>query len=214
MLYRVVSLAVVAALASAASGQIRITEAASAGSGGIFTRDWFELTNLGSSAVNISGWRMDDSSASFGLSAALNGITSIAPGESVIFFEGAGTTTQIADFRTIWNLSSSVQIGSYSGNGLGLSTAGDGVVIFADATTVIDSVTFGSATGGSSSANPVRHFGFNPVTSVFGGLQTEGVFGAYRSSDLKEIGSPGLIPAPTGAALLGLAGLAASRRRR
>ena len=49
--------------------------------------DWFEVTNSSSSAINITGWKMDDNSNSFGSSVALNGITSIAAGESVIFIE-------------------------------------------------------------------------------------------------------------------------------
>ena len=55
--------------------------------------DWFEVTNVGTAAANISGWRMDDNSASFGSSLALNGITTIAPGESVIFIETSGAHT-------------------------------------------------------------------------------------------------------------------------
>src|SRR5262249_17087525 len=49
--------------------------------------DWFEVTNPGSTAVNLIGWKMDDNSDSFGSAVAMNGISSIAPGESVIFIE-------------------------------------------------------------------------------------------------------------------------------
>src|SRR5262249_31507190 len=54
--------------------------------------DWFEVTNLGNATANITGWKMDDDSHSFSNAVALNGITSIAPGESVIFLE----TTDLA----------------------------------------------------------------------------------------------------------------------
>ena len=66
--------------------------------------DWFELTNIGSTAVNISGWKMDDNSNSFGNAVALRGVTSIAAGQSVVFIEGnaTGTTDSTIDatFKT------------------------------------------------------------------------------------------------------------------
>ena len=49
--------------------------------------DWFEVTNKGATPVNITGWQMDDDSNAFASAIALNGITEIAPGESVIFIE-------------------------------------------------------------------------------------------------------------------------------
>jgi hypothetical protein len=38
--------------------QVRITEVVSSGG----TSDWFELTNYGPTAVDITGWKVDDSS--------------------------------------------------------------------------------------------------------------------------------------------------------
>lgn len=68
---------------------LRVTEAmSSSGVGG--TADWWEVTNYGSSPVDVSNWKFDDSSFAFGSSVALNGVTSIAAGESVAFLE---TTT-------------------------------------------------------------------------------------------------------------------------
>lgn len=63
--------------------QVRITEVMSNGG----PTDWFELTNFGSSTVDITGWKMDDNSFAFANSVLLNGITSIATGERVIFGE-------------------------------------------------------------------------------------------------------------------------------
>ncbi|HOS45355.1 MAG TPA: lamin tail domain-containing protein, partial [Paludibacter sp.] len=46
---------------SFSSAQIRITEVMSqSGTGG--TEDWFELTNFGTTSVDITGWKMDDNS--------------------------------------------------------------------------------------------------------------------------------------------------------
>jgi hypothetical protein len=79
-----------AAIATVASANLRITEAMSSSNGnGTPTSDWFELTNYGSSAVSISGLKVDDNSYNFAVSVALSGITSIGAGESVIFIESA-----------------------------------------------------------------------------------------------------------------------------
>src|SRR5262245_3354381 len=91
---RITHVVVTAGLIMAASlqlsAQVRITEVAPWGSGSTntpYAADWFELTNFGSTAVNISGWTMDDDSNNPN-SALLTGVATIAPGESVIFIEG------------------------------------------------------------------------------------------------------------------------------
>ena len=61
---------------------------------------------------------------------------------------------------------------------------------------------------------------FNPGTGVFGQFAEIGVLGAWGTTFTNSNGSwtivasPGVVPAPAAAALLGLAGLAGSRRRR
>src|SRR5262249_20395323 len=93
--------------------------------------DWFEVTNVGTATQDISGWRMDDDSNSFGSSVALNDITTIAPGESVIFIETA--TSKKSQFLSLWfgtKPPANLQVGRYSGSGVGLSTGGDAVNLF------------------------------------------------------------------------------------
>ena len=51
--------------------------------------DWFEVTNVGGAAVDVTGWKVDDSSESFAAALPLSGVATIAPGESVIFIETA-----------------------------------------------------------------------------------------------------------------------------
>lgn len=125
---------------------LRITEVmSSSGSGG--TVDWFELRNYGDTAANITGYRMDDNSFSFGLSVALNGVTTIAPGEAAVFIESSGGAA-VASFTTFWALSG-VQVGYYSGSGVGFSSSGDGAVVFdSGGTEVTPRVNFGAATEG------------------------------------------------------------------
>ncbi len=108
--------------------------------------DWFEVTNIGSAAVDITGWKMDDNSNSFGVAVALNGITSIAAGESVIFIESDAPGTVVPAFKTLWfgaNPPAGLQIGTYSGSGVGLSTGGDAVNLFNNVGVLQASVTFG-----------------------------------------------------------------------
>ncbi len=76
---------------------------------------------------------MDDNSKSFAAAVALNGITSIAPGESVIFIESDAPATVVPAFKTLWfgaNPPAGLQIGTYTGSGVGLSTGGDAVNLF------------------------------------------------------------------------------------
>ncbi|MEY5033205.1 MAG: hypothetical protein RL354_2236, partial [Planctomycetota bacterium] len=89
-----------AAIVSSASANIRITEVmSSSNGGGLPTPDWIEVTNYGASAVDLTGWRVDDGSFSVAVSAALTGISTIGAGESVIFIESAGGAG-ISAFRT------------------------------------------------------------------------------------------------------------------
>lgn len=53
---------------------VKITEVMS-NSGTDGTPDWFDLTNLGTTAVDITGWKVDDNSSAFGNSLVLNGGT-------------------------------------------------------------------------------------------------------------------------------------------
>lgn len=205
--------------ASAAHADVRITEVAPWSSGNSpVGADWFELTNTGTSAVSLAGWTMDDSSATAG-SAALGGISSIAAGESVIFIEGNGS--QAASFRSTWfgaNAPAGLQIGYYSGSGVGLSTDGDGVYVF-DASKVKHAfVTFGTSASG-----PYATFdnaaGINGVISQLSAVGVNGAFAA--AGDAMEIGSPGSIaaavPEPATIAMmlagLGLVAGVATRRR-
>lgn len=201
-----------------AKAVIKITEAmSSSGSGG--TADWFELTNTGLSSVNIAGYKMDDNSFAVASSVTLNGVTTIGAGESVVFLESSSPVAEIAAFRTFWddgNALAGVQIGYYSGSGVSLSSAGDGVIIFdtLNANAIIDQVSFGAASSGVS-------FGYNPDTSTFGGLSVAGQYGAFNSFDTTplNVGSPGAInnvPEPSTLVLagMGLAGAAAVAIRR
>lgn len=155
--------------------------------------DWFEVTNGGSAALDITGWRMDDSSASFASSVALSGVTSIAAGQSAIFIEGGAT--QVTNFINTWFggvLPSNVQIGTYSGGGVGLSTGGDGVTLFDAAGTQKAIVSFGASPASAPYATFNNAAGLNNATITT--LSAVGQNGAFIApGDVNEIGSPGSV---------------------
>lgn len=220
---RIVSLAfAICCLASPALAQIstlRITEAmSSSGVGG--TADWWEVTNYGSSAVDITGWKVDDLSFTSGLSVALNGITSINAGESVAFLEtttlDSGTVaTLISSFRTFWGGSAaSAQIGYYAGSGISLSSNGDGIVLFSGTTETTPRVSFLAATPGGSfyygydaAGDPTTSPNTNAIVSTVGTLNGQITFASATISP-QNIGSPGTavaaVPEPSSAALLAI----------
>ena len=205
----------IAVVASSAHAYLRVTEAmSSSGTGG--TNDWFEVTNYGSSAVDVTGFKMDDNSFSFANSVLLNGITSIGAGESVIFVESTSSSFDVASFQTFWGGLSGVQIGFYNGSGAGVSFSsnGDGVVVFnASGAEMTARATFGAATSGSS-----FYFDLAPNTGIVSTVGTIGTQVTFATTgSLVNTGSLGTaigIPAPGAVALLGIAGLVGGRRRR
>jgi uncharacterized protein YjiK len=157
-----------------------------------FTADWFELTNNGTSTISITGWKMDDNSNSFGSAVVLNGITSIAPGESVIFVESASPATTIPSFIATWfgaNPPFGIQVGSYTGAGIGLSSSGDAVNIFTAAGELKANVSFGASPTGPLFATFDNSAGIN--NAAISQLSVTGVNNAFiAANDINEIGSP------------------------
>ncbi len=155
--------------------------------------DWFEVTNIGTNAVDITGWKVDDGSASFASAIALNGITSIAPGESVIFIETSDLATTAETFKTLWfgaNPPAGLQIGSYSGSGIGLSTGGDAVNLYDSTGTLKASVNFGASPSGPSYPTFDNAAGLDSTT--ISRLSVVSLYEAFvAANDATEIGSPG-----------------------
>ena len=160
--------------------------------------DWFEITNSGSSAINIAGWKVDDSSGLFSAAAALNGVTSIAPGESVIFFETVDLSTTSTTFINTWFggvAPAGLQFGSYSGGGLGLSTGGDGVNLFSSAGVLQASVNFGASPSGPfATFNNAAGLNNATITQLSAVLQN-GAFAVTPATPTPhtEIASPGSV---------------------
>ncbi len=205
--------------ASVAHAQVRITEIAPWGSASItpYQTDWFELTNFGDVAVDLTGWSMDDNSNG-SAKVTLSGISSIAAGESVIFTETAAT----ASFLSAWfgdHAPAGLQIGNYTGKGVGLSQSGDAVNIFNAIGELQANLSFGTSDGLTQTFDNAAGLNNTTVSQ----LSVAGVNGAFAAvNHLVEIGSPGAIaaavPEPQSYALLlaglGVFGLIAHKRQR
>ncbi len=195
---------------SPAFAGLLITEAMSSGS----INDWVELTNTGPGTLTISGFKLDDNSFAFGTSVNLLGVTTLGPNESAVFIESTSPGTEIPAFRSFWGGPAlTIQVGSYTGSGVGLASGGDGVIIFDSAGVEQTRVSFGAATTNTS-------FGYNsflyPSQTGFGGLSSAGSHGAYVSQNAAaNVGSPGAIPEPGSVLLLALgSGVVLQRRWR
>jgi uncharacterized protein YjiK/Ca2+-binding RTX toxin-like protein len=163
--------------------------------------DWFEVTNTGFAPVNLTGWKMDDNSNSFGSAVALRGVTTIAPGKSAIFIEGTadGSTdaTIISGFSSSWFGSAippaDVVIGTYGGAGVGLSTGGDAVNLFDSAGNRVTGISFGPSTTYFTFDNKAGLGSTTLPLPDASALSVKGVNGAFQAPNSLEVGSPGSI---------------------
>lgn len=216
--------ALLAAAGATASANLAITEIWAGGfAGAEATSDWVEITNFGASAVSLSGVYYDDDSADPTKDDELLGISSIGAGESVIVLiswedDYASSSDAINAFTATWGAANiaGVQIG-YVDGGSGLGGGGDAAFFFDGNASGANTIASQAYNGPTDPAS----FIYNPSSGTFGDLAQAGVFGAFESvlpaSDANAdpaIGSPGVVPTPASAALIGLGGLVATRRRR
>ena len=146
---------------------------------------WWELTNCGTNAVNLRGYRWDDNPPSLVGAVEVTNNVILAPGQSAIF---VSTMTPEA-FRSWWgedNLPVGLPIISYHGNGLAMS--GD-IIRLWDPSALTDdewlvSLSFVNLEAGTS-------LWFDPVLAEFGEPSIEGQRGALRAAESDDIASPG-----------------------
>lgn len=197
-----------------AQSAIFITEVMSDSShpGGTSNGDWFELTNSGALAVNITGWSWDDDSNTPG-TAGFGGLTTINPGQSILVVRE--TTGQEASWASDWGVTGATLVNLGAGSGIpDFSVSGDTLYIYDNTNTQVTTVTFGSSTQGFS-------FEWDGLGNSLG-LSANGENGAFRASSDGasgtgvDIGSPGVaqIPEPSRLLLLAAGTLAATLRRR
>lgn len=195
--------------APSAFGAIIISEVDAAGSAtSTYANDWFELTNTGDAAVDITGWKMDDNSNAFGSAVALRGITSIAAGQSVVFIESNSSGSNDASIRgaflQAWFGNAALPtplIGNYGGSGVSLSQSADAINIYTASGSLVTRVDFGSSSLGRTFDNAAGQSG-----GTISMLSTAGIHGAFLSFNGVETGSPGTtisaVPEPSSLALL------------
>lgn len=216
-----ITAALIAISGTAAAQSVSITEIYPGISGEDGTVDWFEITNTGAANLDTGTLLYDDDGPNQLDGGALDSFI-LAPGEVAIFLisdDGAPSDdllfgTAVEEFLAIWGNVANVGLTNGGGN---LSQDGDSVNISTDG-----GLTFGTtAAFGFAFANSGATI---DTTGAFAN-SVVGVNGAYVSNTFFNdnigpgdgytlIGSPGVIPAPASAALLGLGGLAAARRRR
>jgi uncharacterized protein YjiK len=181
--------------------RVAVTEVAPWGSDATYGADWFELTNTGATDIDLTGWKMDDSSNASASAVPLRGLTTLPAGKSAIFFENTDATKDadlITAFSQAWYGTATPPAGFlagfYGGSGVGLSTSGDGVNLFDSAGTHVTGVSFGAATPAVTFDNSAR-LGSAAAPVSISTLATEGVNKAFVSADGKATGSPdGLAP--------------------
>jgi hypothetical protein len=146
--------------------------------------DWFEVTNFGTNAVNLLGYRFFDK---FVLSSALI-VTRpmvVQPNESVVFVKNP-TATVFFDWWGADQLPRGLQVFPYGG--FSLSKAGDALYLWSataeDPNELIDSISYATNILGVS-------LRFDYDLAPFGCDSVPGEFGAFRASQCQDIGSPG-----------------------
>jgi hypothetical protein len=214
-------------LSGTAQAAILITEVHPTGSSATYGADWFELKNTGASAVDITGWKVDDGSNDIATAVALRGsVTSIPAGASAVFYEGNASGSNDATIKTnfinAWfggNPPAGFLIGAYGGSGIGLSSGTDELHIFDAGGNPVVGVAFGNSTTGVTFDNTAGIGDATPFPPSISTLSAVNVNGAFTSATGNETGSPGNlgpgVPEPTTAILSALlvGALALARRR-
>ncbi|MEO1498636.1 MAG: lamin tail domain-containing protein [Planctomycetota bacterium] len=195
--------------------------------------DYFELTNFGSAPVDITGWSFDDESADIADAAPLVGVSTIAPGESVVIFQldendpndpAYDPAGEVALFRGFWGGLAGVQVGYHGGAGLG---KGDAITLFDAANAIALTLEYGMTlpeqthAGDWAAGNADGSDLFENQSAIYApgapvGFVTAGpgVLGSFANTD-GDYGSPGVaIPEPASLVLVALGAGVATRRRR
>lgn len=150
-------------------------------------RDWWELTNVGSAAVDLDDYRWDDRRADS--TQIIFPSYQIQPGESVIIY----THDETDDFRQKWDLDNTVRIfdetefgGVAMGDLPGLSSGGDAVVLFAPDGSEIDRLTYTNPRQG------ISQFRFRNLPGSDPSYSEAGKDGARMAAGSPaDVGSPG-----------------------
>jgi hypothetical protein len=118
---------------AAAPGDMQITEYLYSGASG----EYIEFTNVGGTAVDLTGWSFDDADRVPGAQ-SLSAFGIVQPGQSVILTEASADA-----FRTAWNLSVATPVIGGLTNNLG---RGDEINLYDAASVLVDRLTYNDQT--------------------------------------------------------------------
>lgn len=206
-------------LAQTASAQVFITEWMYNGNGG--TGEYIEFTNMGTLAVDFTGWSFDDDSRAAG-TVSLSSLGVVNPGESVILTEAT-----VEDFRAVWSLPDSVRVIGSNTTNLGRS---DEINLYDASNQIVDRLTYsdqnfpGTIRAQNASGNPASLGVLGAPYDAYGWvLAVSGdIYGSYYDINGVDIGNPGrfafapVVPLPAAAWMFmsGLVGLFGIARRK
>lgn len=209
--------ALTAAAASAQAQSLQITEWLYT-SGSEDAGEFIELTNMGPTALDLTGWSFDDDSRNAG-TVSLSSLGTLAVGESALIAEISAEA-----FRAVWGLPASVKVLGGNTTNLGRN---DEINLFDATLTLVDRLTYGDQGFPGTirtqvySGNPVSLAALGPYEVMPGNWVRSAVGDAYGSvtNTYGDVGNPGRfiyapVPEPETYALMlaGLGVVAAARR--
>lgn len=150
--------------------------------------DWWELTSFDPRTNDLSGWRYNESTGGLFDAFVIPEGISIRPGESIVFVEDMTRE----EFLAWWgpdNFAPDVQVITFTGLELSLSSDGDSIRLWNDEGELVASATFGLAQTGVS-------FIQDPLTGRLDVFSQLGVRGAFQAVTGGDIGSPGRVDLP------------------
>lgn len=189
------------------------------------TTEWVEIYNSGASAVDMSGWVYGDSQDNTFAGGFASGTTLGAGEVAIISFQSESV------FQSIWGSGIRVlQIDTAITLANAASATNEAIVLLDAGGAVVDTVNFENGNGWPSDANgasisllpsaldaSLNDLGASWATSqvgVNGGREALIINPDISNASTLDVSTAGVVPAPGAAALLGLGGLVAARRRR